>query len=45
MNININTIFARVTSAFNTQMDAHLRAVAESKQTAELDFIQIAPRG
>ena len=34
MNININTIFARVTSAFNTQMDAHLRAVAEGKQTA-----------
>ena len=34
MNININTIFARVTSAFNTQMDAHLRAIAEGKQTA-----------
>ena len=32
--MNINTIFARVTSAFNTQMDAHLRAIAEGKQTA-----------
>lgn len=34
MNVNINTIFARATSHFNTQMDAHLRAVAEGKQAA-----------